>query len=148
VDRSIKDLQLQIERRDKQNTSLTDDVNKARDKISSLLTTIDELQSSESANSLIAKRAERELREEKAKCLRIERELEGWKNLRVDRGSVRAGNSGHSLALPSGSDIGDTRSLRGSSAGPVAEKDRLINEDGDSVQHRQVRRVSATKGFL
>ena len=41
--------------------------------------TIDELQSSDSSNQLSARRAERELREEKERALRLERELEGWK---------------------------------------------------------------------
>lgn len=44
-----------------------------------MLSTIDELQSSDSANQLAAKRAERELREEKEKALRLERELENLK---------------------------------------------------------------------
>ena len=79
VDRTVKDLELQIQRREKQNTQLVEDVNKARDKISTLLTTIDELQSSDSQSQLQAKRAEREVREEKEKVLRLERELEGWK---------------------------------------------------------------------
>jgi myosin heavy chain 9/10/11/14 len=78
---------LQIQRREKQNTQLVEDVNKARDKISTLLTTIDELQSSDSQSQLQAKRAEREVREEKEKVLRLERELEGWKGLRLERGS-------------------------------------------------------------
>jgi len=79
VDRTVRDLQTQIERREKANTQLTDDVSKSRDKIERLLTTIDELQSSDSTNQLQAKRAERELREEKDKALRLERELEGFK---------------------------------------------------------------------
>jgi myosin protein heavy chain len=41
-----------------------------------LLKAIDELQSSESQEKLSARRAERELREEKEKALRLERELE------------------------------------------------------------------------
>jgi len=43
------------------------------------LKTIDELQSSDSSNQLSARRAERELREEKERALRLERELETWK---------------------------------------------------------------------
>lgn len=53
-----------------------------------LLKTIDELQSSESDNQLSARRAERELREEKEKSLRLERELDGWKTLRNDKGGA------------------------------------------------------------
>ena len=59
-----------------------------RDKVDKLLKTIDELQSSESTTQLSARRAERELREEKEKTLRLERELEGWKGLRSDKGSI------------------------------------------------------------
>lgn len=79
VDRTVRDLQTQIERREKANAQLTDDISKSRDKIERLLATIDELQSSDSTNQLQAKRAERELREEKEKALRLERELEGLK---------------------------------------------------------------------
>ncbi|KAF4124511.1 homoserine O-acetyltransferase/O-succinyltransferase [Geosmithia morbida] len=82
VDRIVKDLQGQIDRKDKQNTQLSDDVSRMRDRVDKLLRTIDELQSSESTNQLTARRAERELREEKEKSLRLERELEGWKSLR------------------------------------------------------------------
>jgi len=51
------------------------------------LRTIDELQSSESQETLSARRAERELREEKERALRLERELEAWKALRVEKGA-------------------------------------------------------------
>ena len=78
---------MQIDRRDKINAQLSDDISKSRDKIERLLTTIDELQSSDSTNQLQAKRAERDLREEREKALRLERELEGWKALRMERGS-------------------------------------------------------------
>ncbi|KAH8589731.1 P-loop containing nucleoside triphosphate hydrolase protein [Bisporella sp. PMI_857] len=76
VDRTVKDLQLQIERKEKANTSLQEDINRARDKVEKLLATIDELQSSDSTAQLSARRAERELREEKEKALRLERELD------------------------------------------------------------------------
>jgi myosin heavy chain 9/10/11/14 len=62
-----------------------------------LLKTIDELQSSESQEKLGARRAERELREEREKALRLERELESWKaqgmgNLR-NSGTWRPGSA-------------------------------------------------------
>jgi myosin protein heavy chain len=145
VDRTVKDLQTQIERREKQNASIAEDLNKARDKISSLLSTIDEIQSSDSAAQLSAKRAERELREEREKALRLERELESWKGLRVERRSA--------LGVPgAGSEAGDARSRRGSSIGLLmgeasefgaVEKGKL----GGSLRG-QLRKVSATKGFL
>lgn len=113
VDRTVKDLESQISRREKQNHQLTDDISKARDKISNLLATIDELQSSDSQNQLAAKRAERELREEREKALRLERELEGWKGMRMERGSG-VNRSGTMLAL---SEMG---SRAGSRAGAVS----------------------------
>lgn len=141
----MKDLQTQIERRDKQNASIMDDLNKAREKMSNLLATIDELQSSDSTSQLAAKRAERELREEKEKSIRLERELEGWKNLRVERRSV--------LGLPGAavSDAGEVRSRRGSSIG------LLMGEMGEVAGNEKnkygslrgnLRRVSGQKGFL
>ncbi|KAJ2905666.1 myosin-11 [Zalerion maritima] len=86
ADRTVKDLQSQIDRKDKQANQLTEDAKRLRDKVDKLLKTIDELQASEGSNQLSARRAERELREEKEKVLRLERELEGWR-LRVERGS-------------------------------------------------------------
>ncbi|KAL2198446.1 P-loop containing nucleoside triphosphate hydrolase protein [Corynascus similis CBS 632.67] len=86
VDRIVKDLQSQIERKDKQNGQLTEDMNRMRDKMDKLLKTIEELQASESNNELSARRAERELREEKERALQLERELETWK-LRMEKGS-------------------------------------------------------------
>jgi myosin protein heavy chain len=143
VDRTVKDLQNQIERRDKQNAAIIDDLNKSRDKLSNLLATIDELQSSDSSSQLVAKRAERELREEREKNLRLERELEGWKNLRVERRSA--------LGVPAtpGSEAG---SRRGSSIG------LLMGEMGEGEAGKgpgkygslrgNIRRVSGQKGFL
>ena len=141
----MKDFQTQLERRDKQNTLLSDDVNKARDRISNLLSTIDELQTSDSTTQLTAKRAERELREEKEKVLRLERELEGWKVLRLERGSNRGG-----LAPPvapgsrSGSDYGSIRGRREGSVALGADKNELF----ETPPNRALRRVSGTKGFL
>lgn len=126
VDRTVKDLQSQIDRRDKMNNQLNDDINKARDKIERLLGNIEELQHSDSDAHLQARRAERELREEREKALRLERELEGWKALRVERGSVVG--RGHMAAL---SDVG---SRRGSG----------MYGSGEMPQ----RQPSNTKGFL
>jgi myosin heavy chain 9/10/11/14 len=143
VDRTVRDLQAQIERRDKQNAAVAEDLNKAREKISNLLATIDELQSSDSAAQLAAKRAERELREEREKCLRLEREVEGWKGLRLERRSA--------LGVPgAGSDAGDARSRRGSSIGLLAgEMGEATPEKGKMGSLRGgLRRVSGTKGFL
>lgn len=46
----MKDMQGQIDRKDKQNMQLSDDVSRMRDKVEKLLKTIEELQSSESNN--------------------------------------------------------------------------------------------------
>jgi myosin protein heavy chain len=106
VDRTVKDLQLQIERKEKANASLQDDLSRYRDKVEKLLKTIDELQSSDSSNQLLAKRAERELREEKEKALRLERELEGWKALRVERAGSAIGRRVGSGGWGKGSEFG------------------------------------------
>jgi myosin protein heavy chain len=138
-------LQNQIERRDKQNAAVMEDLNKSREKMSNLLATIDELQSSESSSQLAAKRAERELQQEKENSQRLERELEGWKNLRVERRSV--------LGVPgaAGSDAGDTRSRRGSSIGLLmGEMGEVSSSDKSKYGslRSNLRRVSGQKGFL
>lgn len=86
VDRTVRDLQAQITRRDKNVQQLQDDVSKGRDKAERLLQQIEELQGEDAKSQLQARRAERDLREEKEKALRLERELEGWKELRMERG--------------------------------------------------------------
>jgi myosin heavy chain 9/10/11/14 len=109
VDRTVKDLQQQIERRDKINAQLQEDITRSRDKVEKLLKTIDELQSSDSTNQLSARRAERELREEREKALRLERELEGWKALRVEKGGNsirRSGQWRNGTPIGSGSEWG------------------------------------------
>lgn len=130
VDRTVKDLQLQIERRDKTNSQLTDDVNRARDKVEKLLKTIDELQSSESDVQLEKRRAERALAEEKERALRLERELEGWKALRTEKtpAGVRRGSGLWSVHGGTG-----------------------VEENGIDVPKRKSsisRQVSFSKGFL
>ncbi|KAI5294749.1 hypothetical protein KEM52_003293 [Ascosphaera acerosa] len=137
VDRTVKDLQSQIERRDKQNTQLSDDIAKSREKIERLLQTIDELQSSESENQLQTRRAERELREEREKSLRLERELDGWKALRTEKGSVIGSVIARSQVDELAERWGGTnRRESGAFGGSV--------QGGDLVQ----RKVSNTKGFI
>ncbi|KAG8625303.1 hypothetical protein KVT40_007054 [Elsinoe batatas] len=140
VDRTVKDLQSQIERREKSTQLLTEDLNKARDKISGLLSTIDELQATDSGSQLAAKRAERDLREEREKCLRLERELEGWKGLRLERNSMQ--RSGTLAALSD-----DGRSRRGSSIGPPGGGFAGVKTNGDLLDVPK-RQPSLTKGFL
>ena len=140
-------------RREKQNTQLQDDVSKARDKISTLLSTIDELQTSDSQTQLAAKRAERELREEREKALRLERELEGWKSLRMERGSGLH-RSGTMLAL--GELAEGVRSRRRVSSRKTSGRVRSVKEDvneedkenADAAGSGLARKESTTKGFL
>ena len=136
VDRTVKDLQTQIERRDKANAQLSEDINKSRDKIERLLQTIEELQTSDSNNQLQAKRAERELRDEKDKALRLERELEGWKALRVERGELRRSGTFRALSEMGGGG-GSIRSKR-----DVSATHSQSGVDGPDRQN------SLTKGFL
>lgn len=119
-----------------------------RDKVDKLLKTIDELQASESANELSARRAERELREEREKALRLERELEGWKSLRMEKGGSIGGQSG------GGSVFGG--SMRSRTSGVTWRATGLTGpgEDDGSVVDVPKRKSSIgrapslTKGFL
>lgn len=76
---------------------MTEDVAKGRDKVERLLQSIDELQAEEAKSQLAARRAERDLREEREKGLRLERELEGWKGLRMERGKPGSSEWGGSI---------------------------------------------------
>lgn len=128
-----------------------------RDKVDKLLKTIDELQASESANELSARRAERELREEKEKALRLERELEGWKSLRMEKGGsigVVGGGGDRTLSVLGGSMRsrigGSVPWKRGSMFGPGADG---VDENGMLVEVPKRkssigRTPSLTKGFL
>ncbi|KAL8326077.1 hypothetical protein RB597_009067 [Gaeumannomyces tritici] len=109
VDRTVKDLQSQLERKDKQNGQLQDDLGRMRDKVDKLLKAIDELQASDSAYQLNARRAERDLREEREERLRLERELEGWKSHRLEKNG--GGSSAGSVinGFGGGSGGGSTR---------------------------------------
>jgi myosin protein heavy chain len=143
VDRTVKDLESQIQRREKQNAMLVEDVNKARDKISNLLTTIDELQTSDSQSQLERKRAEREVLVEREKALRLERELEGWKGLRMERRvSQRTGRSSAMVQLNEMVGAGEgERSTRREGGG---SRKSSANYGGLGLSRKE----SNTKGFL
>ena len=113
-DRTVRDLQSQLARRDKITQQLNEDVAKGRDKVERLLHSIDELQAEDAKNQLAAKRAERDLREEREKALRLERELEGWKGLRMERGKTMGANSewGGSVRSHSRGQSGTAESLQ------------------------------------
>lgn len=148
VDRTVKDLQLQIERRERANTQLQEDIARGRDKIEKLLKTIDELQVSESEAGLAARRSERAAKEEAAKALRLEREVEGLKNMGVGtkKGFGRS-ESVWSLASGIGHARHDSSASRMSSMGPGTGTE----ENGIEVPKRKSsisRKASGSKGFL
>lgn len=155
VDRIVKDLQSQIDRKDKQNAQTEEDLHRMRDKADKLLKTIDELQASESTNQLQARRAERELREEKEKAARLERELESWKNLRSEKGSVLGSVAG-SIMSSSARSGGMTRSgtmatMRSSGLASVVDEEEVDANGHVKIPNRKssISRVpSLTKGFL
>lgn len=152
MDRTVKDLQSQIERRDKLNAQTQEDLNRMRDKADKLLKTIDELQASESANQLQARRAERELRSEKEKAARLERELESWKKLRSDKSSTLGSVAGSIMSSARGgmSRSGTMATMRSSGLASVADEE--TDAEGHVVIPRRkssISRVpSLTKGFL
>lgn len=134
-------MQSQIDRKDKQATQAAEDAARLRDKMEKLLKTIDELQASESTNQISARRAERELQEEKERALRLERELDGWKGLRMEKGSVngsvRLSMSGLEGGRRSGIWMSDDTASLGGTGVEVPKRKSSIS-----------RAPSLTKGFL
>ncbi|KKA30013.1 hypothetical protein TD95_004327 [Thielaviopsis punctulata] len=128
VDRVVKDLQDQIDRKEKQNAQLEDDVARVNDRVDKLLKTIDELQASESASQLTARRAERELRESREKLLMMEREVEAVKGGAYAGGSAAGGYA-----------RGSFRRHTGSAFSRLAE---------DEYETSLSREPSLTKGFI
>lgn len=146
MDRTVRDLQAQIARRDKQAQQLSDDVAKGRDKIERLLKMVDELQAEEARSQLAARRAERDLREEKEKALRLERELEGWKGLRVERG-WKAGGGGGSWGGSGGDWGGSLRGLANGNGNGSRNRSGSGTGGGEGEEGEN-RRMSDSKGFL
>ncbi|KAK5136700.1 hypothetical protein LTR08_002353 [Meristemomyces frigidus] len=141
VDRTVKDLQSQIERREKSTHMLSDDLIRSRDKIDRLLQATDELQASDSSAQIAAKRAERELREECEKTQRLERELDALRAVALRAVSREREHSvRRSGTLATFSDNGGG-SRRGSSLGPPS-----VN--GDVKLEVPQRKSSLSKGFL
>lgn len=145
MDRTVRDLQAQISRRDKQAQHLSDDVAKGRDKIERLLQMVDELQAEEARSQLVARRAERDLREEKEKALRLERELEGWKGLRMERGGKAGGGGGWGGG--GGEWGGSTRGLANGNGNGSRNRSGTGNGGGPE-EGGENRRMSDSKGFL
>jgi myosin protein heavy chain len=160
VDRTVKDLQSQLDRKDKQNGQLQDDLGRMRDKLDKLLKSIDDLQAADSAHQLNARRAERDLREEREERLRLERELEGWKSMRLEKnGSSSGPNSvagsvigGYSGARRNTGPLNGVGSLRHSVLGLASAFEGAYDEpNGVEIPKRKssISRVpSLTKGFL
>ena len=117
---------------------LSDDLAKSREKVSTLLRTIDELQASDSSAQLLTKRAERELREEREKNLRLEREVESLRGMRIERGSIRG-----SERLAALSDYGG-----GSRHASGAVRPGTPSQNGDVKIEVPARKSSLSKGFL
>ncbi|KKF93573.1 Myosin type-2 heavy chain 1 [Ceratocystis platani] len=129
VDRVVKDLQDQIDRKEKQNAQLEDDLTRMNEKVDKLLKAIDELQASESASQLTSRRAERELRESREKLLMMEREVE------AARGTTYGGPGTGGGAFARGS-------FRRHTGNAFT---RLVENDHESGLTRE---PSLTKGFI
>ncbi|KAI9664300.1 MAG: hypothetical protein M1829_005855 [Trizodia sp. TS-e1964] len=144
VDRTIRDLQAEIDRRDEVNSELEEELSKSRDETERLHQTIEELQSNGSQSQIqAARRLNRELREEKERALRLERELEGWKALRLDRGNLRSGmnlfaaedDDRDGVASPTGSSENDPDQIMEDNELDVeAENDEEYDEEQDEFQ--------------
>ncbi|KAF7536635.1 hypothetical protein G7054_g4333 [Neopestalotiopsis clavispora] len=145
VDRIVKDMQAQIERKDRQASQAVEDATRQRDKVEKLLKAIEELQASESDSQLSTRRAERELREEREKTLKLERELEGMRLTRADKGNFRFG----SPALD-GSGVRRLSGYRGSIEGVLDDAHSLSGGsiDGPNGESSLNRNPSLIKGFL
>ena len=138
-----------MERRDKQNAQLEEDIARLRDKADKLLKTIDELQSSESSVQLSARRAERELRQERERSLGLEREIEGWR-MRSDKGSIAGSVAGSVIGYGSMRRAGTQSTFR---SAHVADATPEEEEGSPDIPKRKssigrTRQPSMTKGFL
>lgn len=102
---------------------MEEEIVKSKDKLERMLMAIEELQTSDSEHQLVARRAEREAREEREKSLRLERELEGWKGLRLDRN--HGGRAGTMAALSEIGEEAETGSRRGGTM--VAKSRHSVN---------------------
>ena len=102
-------MQTEIERKEKANSQLNQDISRHRDKIQKLLETVEELHKSDAENQMTTKRAEAKLREEREKALKLEKELEMMK-MRNGSGSsgsmMKRGNSGWASQSEFGEDNG------------------------------------------
>lgn len=97
---------------------------------------------------MAARRAERDLREEREKALRLERELEGWKGLRMERGVKNSGISNW-VAAANGTHHVNGGSVRAAAAAVGGNKVRNGSGSGGGMNGVVGnRRMSDSKGFL
>lgn len=82
--RSLKDLESQLESKERLISRLQEESAKGNDRIKQLIQTVDNLQAEESAHRIATRRADREARDAKERALRLEKELGDWKD-RVER---------------------------------------------------------------
>lgn len=79
-DRSVKDLQTQLIQKDKLASKLQEELDHNESKIRTLQETVENLQALETSLRLSSRRAEREVRDLKENSVRLEKDLEDWRN--------------------------------------------------------------------
>lgn len=149
--RAIKDLEAQVERRVKRERALEEELGRWRAKVEALLKEVEAVELGRGEESVKVRRAEREVREEREERLRVERELEGWKGLRMEKpGGSLAGAGASSGRLRSGSGSGSLRglgregSLRPGSA--MSGRSASIRGGGGSDSYRPARNGTLMSG--
>ena len=166
---SHADLRQQLETRTKQNTNLNRDLNNARAEISTLNAQLKDYQAAETSHQQALKKATREMQQERDRAQRIERELEGWRGLRMEKENRRSGSFGGYPPLGDSPDASNRRvsgSFGGSGGGGGGEKfgKRAISGSlnggsigggsggggnyGGDIDRMSSRKISGTKGFL
>lgn len=79
-DRTVKDLIGQVTQREKTAQRVQEELQRSEHKVKKLQETVEALQSTETAQRLSARRAEREAKDAKERALRLQKDLEEWKN--------------------------------------------------------------------
>lgn len=80
AERSVKELQGLVAARERSVQRSKEELSRYEAKIKNLQETVESLQSAETTHRLATRRAERELKDGKEKTLRLQRDLEEWKN--------------------------------------------------------------------
>ena len=167
---SYADLRQQLETRTKQNASLNRDLNNARAEIATLHSQLKDHQAAEASHQQALKKANREMHQERDRAHRIERELEGWRGLRMEKENRRSGSFGGYPPLGDSPDASNRRISgsfgmgNGGSGGDKVGK-RAISGNlngggsmgggsgggsnyGGDFDRLSSRKISGTKGFL